>query len=84
MRSPHYSLIDALKGRALQSTAMGLCLGVAGKLSFWSARPRENASTEANATDGRETLRVRALLLQARPLIDSHVSICRLNVNDVG
>jgi hypothetical protein len=60
----------AIERRALQSEAMGLCLGAACKPSFWSERLRENASAEPGTKDGIETVRLCASLLQARLSID--------------
>ena len=50
---------------------MGLCLGAARKLSFWSERLRKNASAEPNTKDGIETVRLCASLLQAHLSIDT-------------
>jgi hypothetical protein len=43
--SPNYSCVRAIERRALQSEAMGLCLGAACKLSFWSERLRKTRAT---------------------------------------
>jgi hypothetical protein len=61
----------AIERRALQSEAVGLCLGAACKLSFWSERLRKNASAEPSTKDGIATVRLCASLLRARLSIDT-------------
>ena len=61
----------AIEGRALQSEAMGLCLGATFELSLWSERPGKNVSAEPSTKDGIETVCLCASLLQAHPSIDA-------------
>ena len=43
--SANYSRVPAIERRALQSEAMGLCLGASCKLNFWSERVRKKRAT---------------------------------------
>jgi hypothetical protein len=61
----------AIERRALQSEAMGLCLGAACELSFWSERLRKNASDDPSTKDGIETVRLCASLLRSHLSIDT-------------
>ena len=77
--SPNYSCVRAIERRALQSEAMGLRLGAACKLSFWSEHMRKNVSDDPSTKDGIETVRllrlrsgqVCASLLRSRLSIDT-------------
>jgi hypothetical protein len=69
--SPNYSCVRAIEGRALQSEAMGLCLGAACKLSFWNERLRKHASDDPSTNHGIETVRLCASLFRSHLSIDS-------------
>jgi hypothetical protein len=71
MTSLDYSRLTAIERRALQSEAMGLCLGAACKLSFWSERLRKKASAEPSTKRGIEPVRLCAALFQAHLSIDT-------------
>jgi hypothetical protein len=49
---------------------MGLCLGAACKLSFWSERLAKNASVEPSTKDDIEAVCLCAFTPPARPSID--------------
>jgi hypothetical protein len=69
----------AIERRALQSEAMGLCLGAALRLrsgqalqtEFLERTPEKKASAEPSTKDGIETVRLCASLFHARPSIDT-------------
>jgi hypothetical protein len=50
---------------------MGLSLGAARKLNFWSERLRKSASGEPSTKDGIETVRLGASLFRTRLSIDT-------------
>jgi len=50
---------------------MGLCLGAACKLSFWSEHMRKNVSNDPSTKDGIETVRLCASLLRSHLSIDT-------------
>jgi hypothetical protein len=50
---------------------MGLCLGITCKLSLSSQRLPKNVNAEPSTRDDIEAVRLGALPLQARPLIDT-------------
>jgi hypothetical protein len=50
---------------------MGLCLGAAGNLSFWSGRLRKTASAEPSTKHGIEPVRLRASRFQPHLSIDT-------------
>jgi hypothetical protein len=60
-----------IERQALQSEAMGPCVGAARKLSFWSERLRKNASAEPSTKHGIEPVRFRASLFRAHLSIDT-------------
>ena len=64
--SPYSTTHKAIERRALQSEAMGLCLGVAGKLSLWSERLGKKVSAEPSTKEGIEAVR----LLRLRCYVD--------------
>jgi hypothetical protein len=49
--SANYSRMRAIERRALQSEAMGLCLGAACKLSFWRERLRKRGERRYRAPE---------------------------------
>jgi hypothetical protein len=75
--------METIERRALQREAMGLCLGAACKLSFWSER-LDKMRAPSQAPKKALKLFTSVLTLPGSPLDRQSVIVFPLAVNDVG
>jgi hypothetical protein len=82
--SAAYSRATVIKGRALQSDAMGLYLGAARKLSLWSERLAKKASGKPSTQGRFEAVRFCAFALPGSLLDQYSVIVLPLSINNTG